>query len=237
MAARWASKILKTINADFSHHQCIHSACVCSSSSFTAIRNETFLLRQQWDMKTQLKQTAKAKCSKIRCADLCDLHLSYFSVQFNRTQLHSQSPTIFSSFLNCFQFYRDHSLSKNLLWSTLFCLRQSQVFQPPHHCHWDYKAKGWLVCVCVHMWLAKGSIHAMSGQARCCGVTVDLFSSWLLLLEVCRAHKSQRLILLTHSKKGGLWLQCMLQPNSNNFQSLLSSILPPPPCPLLIFGR
>lgn len=84
-----------------------------------------------------------------------------------------------------------------------------------------------LACMCVgaHMWLSKGSIHAMSGLARCCRVTLDLFSSWLLLLEVCRAHKSHRLILLTHSKKGGLWLQCMLQPNVNNFQSLLSSLL------------
>ena len=90
-----------------------------------------------------------------------------------------------------------------------------QVF-PPHHRHWDYEAEGcrrWLVqacasvcvcvcvCVCMRVAFPKGSAHAVSGLARCCGVTVDLFSSWLHLLEVCRAHKSQGLILLSHSKK------------------------------------
>ena len=57
------------------------------------------------------------------------------------------------------------------------------------------------VCVCVCVAFPKGSAHAVSGPARCCGVTVDLFSSWLHLLEVCPAHKSQGLILLSHSKK------------------------------------
>lgn len=34
-----------------------------------------------------------------------------------------------------------------------------------------------LVCVCVCVAFPKGSAHAVSGPARCCGVTVDLFSS------------------------------------------------------------
>lgn len=70
-----------------------------------------------------------------------------------------------------------------------------------------------LACMCVgaHMWLSKGSIHAMSGLARCCRVTLDLFSSWLLLLEVCRAHKSHRFCSPTVKKEGCDYNACFSQ--------------------------
>lgn len=83
--------------------------------------------------------------------------------------------------------------------------------------------------LCVHMWLSKGSTHAVSGLARCCGVTVDLFSSWLLLLEVCRAHKSQGLILLSHSKKEGCDYNACLSQTLTTFKVSFPSYC----CPLL----
>lgn len=85
------------------------------------------------------------------------------------------------------------------------------------------------LCVCAHMWLSKGSTHAVSGLARCCGVTVDLFSSWLLLLEVCRAHKSQGLILLSHSKKAG----CDYNACLSQTLTTLKVSFPPCCCPFL----
>lgn len=119
--------------------------------------------------------------------------MSYFSVQFHREELHCRSPNIFISCLIHLQFYRDHSHAKTSLVHFMLSVTitsLSATTSPPLRLQslglpWlDYTGTRMCALVYVYMWLSKGSIHAASRMARYCRVTVDLFSSWLLLLEV-----------------------------------------------------